>query len=144
MTSVSLNRPRHGCPSSPGPCLLSTEPYESLNMFPTQFGSAGTKTFHKKFGMCSYPLFLAEAEPEYTSDFIKMSRPGQRSVVHRFPGLSCRPSCVAGNRKIGFNHLPQSQNNCMKTQAYRKPCISHEGPAGRCETQLPGLLNVYC
>ncbi len=31
----------------------------------------------------------------------------------------------------------------MKTWAYLKPCILHEGPAGRCETQL-GPLYVLC
>jgi hypothetical protein len=29
----------------------------------------------------------------------------------------------------------------MKTPAFRKPCLLHEGPAGRCETQL-GSPNV--
>ncbi len=39
--------------------------------------------------------------------------------------------------------FPSQKNNCMKTHVYRKPCVSHEGPAGRCEIQL-GLLNAAC
>ncbi len=41
----------------------------------------------------------------------------------------------------GFIRLPRSQNSCLKTCAYRKPCISHEWPDGRCEIQRR-LLNV--
>jgi hypothetical protein len=50
-------------------------------------------------------------------------------------------SSIAGNRKNGFISLPRSQNNCLKTCAFGKPCISHKGPADSCETQQ-GLLNV--
>ncbi len=36
--------------------------------------------------------------------------------------------CIAGYRTIGFIRLLQSQNNCLKTHADRKHCVSHEGP----------------
>jgi hypothetical protein len=41
------------------------------------------------------------------------------------------------------NHLillPQSQDNSMKTNAYRETCLLHEGLTGRCETQLGPLI----
>ncbi len=46
-------------------------------------------------------------------------------------------------QKKWLYHLPQSQNHCMKTHTYQKPCKLYGGPAGRCEAQL-GLLNVSC
>jgi hypothetical protein len=55
--------------------------------------------------------------------------------------ITPRTCCITGNRKNGFPHLPQSQNNCMKTRAYWKLCYLFEDQGRRCETQL-GLPNV--
>ncbi len=52
-------------------------------------------------------------------------------------------SIVAEIRKIGFIHLSHSTNNCIKIHEHRKLCFTHEGPAGRCETQM-GLLYLSC
>ncbi len=43
-------------------------------------------------------------------------------VDHTFNQQEKR-KCIARKRKIGFLRLPGSQNNWMKTQAYRKPCL---------------------
>jgi hypothetical protein len=60
----------------------------------------------------------------------------RRHTVLPFTQITHRTDWIARNRKIGFIHLPQ------KTRTYRKPFKLHEGPAGRCETQL-GRINVF-